>query len=132
MPGVLLLGAYAVLAVGSFWGFAYKGMRESSEAADEAEARAWQLALSLAEHRKEYVILTLSDGGEASGFVVSVDDAAPVIFLDTRRIADDTVGLRPKGKFRGPKDIQAVDLSEVEEVAIYSGYGGDDDDDYEE
>jgi len=133
VPVVLYLSALGALTVGSFCGFAYKGIRELAVAAREKEEGAWQLASLLAERRKQYVILKLADGGEVKGFIIDIVDDSPIVFIDTRRPANDkdAIGLKPKGKFRGPADIEAVDLTEVEEVQAYD-YGGEDDDDDED
>lgn len=121
MPIVLYLSALGVLAVGGFVGFVYKGMHELDGAADEAEARAYGLAFLLAERQGEHFAFTLSEGETKEGFVVSVDDTASVLFLNTQRaeLNDKTNTVTPKGKFV-PMDMVAVALQDVVQV---TGYG---------
>lgn len=129
MPVVLYLCTLGILTVGGLCAFAYKGMCELSETASEEEDRAWYLAFLLAKRRTQYVILNLANGKEAKGFVLKVEEDALVVFLDTRRatVNEDTRKYEPKGEFRGPADIEMVDLAEVEAVHGFSGYADDGD-----
>lgn len=118
---LIYLGALGAATLGGLCGFAYKGVRESSEAARKARVRARTLALFLANRRGQYMAFQMSDGKEVTGFVAIVDVEDPVLFLDVRKAELKGSALRPKGKTGVPSDLVTVDLSEVTEVTSYSG-----------
>lgn len=129
---LIYMGALGAATLGGLCGFAYKGVRESSEAARKARISARTLALYLAERRGQYMAFQMSDGKEVTGFVAIVDLETPVLFVDVRKAELKGAVLQPKGKVGVPSDLVTVDLSEVTEVTSYSGFYEDHVEDYED